>query len=378
MKFSQVIGQEGVIAKLRRSVSEERVSHAQILAGPEGNGKLAIALAFAQYISCEKRTESEACGTCPSCSKYEKLIHPDLHFVFPVFKKNKATDPISEHFLVEWRELVSRSPYFNLNQWLSFIGVENEQGLIYASEASEIIKKLSLKSYESDYKVMVIWLPEKMHNVTANKLLKMIEEPPEKTLFLLVSEEPDLILPTIMSRCQFVRIPAINSEAISLALSKKFDLPKFKADNIASVARGNFVRAVNLVEQDEERVKNLGRFIELMRLSYGKDVLRLNDWAEELSGAGREAQKRFLSFCLVQLRENLIMNVVRDKGTLVNMAPDEAEFAARFNRFINPENIGQISSEMDLAYNHISANGNARIIFLDLALRMIKLIRLAG
>ena len=375
MKFSQVIGQEGIVAKLRRSVSEERISHAQIFAGPEGNGKLAIALAFGQYICCESRSEGESCGVCPSCVKYEKLIHPDLHFVFPVFKKNKAVDPISEHFLVEWREIVTGSPYFNLNQWLSFIGVENEQGLIYASEAADIIKKLSLKSYESDYKVMVIWLPEKMHNVTANKLLKMIEEPPEKTLFLLVSEEPDLILPTIMSRCQFVRIPAVSTEAISLAISNKFDLPKLKADNIASISRGNFVRAVNLVEQDEERAKNLDRFIELMRLSYGRDVLKLNDWAEEIATAGREAQKRFLSFCLGQLRENLVLNLVRNESALVNMAPDEAEFAKRFSKYITPVNIGQISAEMDLAYNHISANGNARIIFLDLALRMIRLIR---
>lgn len=377
MKFSQVIGQESVIAKLRHSVGEERVSHAQIFAGPEGNGKLAIALAFAQYVCCEKPAGDDACGICPSCSKYEKLIHPDLHFVFPVFKKNKTTDPISEHFLVEWREIAGRSAYFNLNQWLSFIGVENEQGLIYASEASEIIKKLSLKSYESDYKVMIIWLPEKMHNVTANKLLKMIEEPPEKTLFILVSEEPDLILPTIMSRCQFVRIPSITNDAVSLALSKKFDLPKAKADNIASIARGNFVRAVNLVEQDEDRVKNLGRFIDLMRLSYARDVIGLNDWAEDISTAGRETQKRFLTFCLAQLRENLVMNLVKNENSLVNMAPDEAEFAGRFSRFITTGNITPISGEMDLAYNHISANGNARIIFLDLALRMIRLIRMA-
>lgn len=375
MKFSQVIGQENVISKLRHSVTEERVSHAHILAGPEGNGKLALALAFAQYVSCENRTAEESCGICPSCVKYEKLIHPDLHFVFPVFKKNKTTDPISEHFLVEWREMVSRSAYFNLNQWLSYIGVENEQGLIYASEAAEIIKKLSLKSYESDYKVMVIWLPEKMHNVTANKLLKMIEEPPEKTLFLLVSEEPDMILTTIMSRCQFVRIPAISNEAVSLALSQKFDLPKLRADNLASIARGNFVRAVNLVEQDEDRVKNLARFIDLMRFSYARDVLKLNDWAEEISTTGREAQKRFLTFCLGQLRENLVLNLVKDETNLVNMAPDEADFANRFSRFITPANIMPISSELDLAYTHIASNGNARIIFLDMALRMIRLIR---
>lgn len=375
MNFSQVIGQQDLITKLLRSVAEERVSHAQILAGPEGNGKLAIALAFATYISCEARTGSDSCGVCPSCAKYEKLIHPDLHFVFPVFKKNKTTDPVSEHFMGEWREMVTSSAYFNLTQWLSFIGVENEQGLIYASEASEIIKKLSLKSYESDYKVMVIWLPEKMHNVTANKLLKMIEEPPEKTLFLLVSEEPDMILPTILSRCQFIRVPAIDSQSLSAALSQRFDLPLLKADNVASSARGNYVKAVNLIEQDEERVKNLSRFMELMRITYARDVIAINNWAEEAASTGRESQKKFLTYCLSQLRENLILNLTGSENSLVNMSPDEAGFADRFNRFITEENIGHLSAEFTLAHSHIASNGNARIIFLDMALKMIRLIR---
>jgi DNA polymerase-3 subunit delta' len=377
MKFSQVVGQEDIIVKLRRSVEKERVSHAQILAGPEGNGKLAIAIAFAQFVCCEKRTELDSCGVCPSCVKYEKLIHPDLHFVFPVFKRNKATDPISEHFMGEWREMVGKSPYFNLNQWLSFVGVENEQGLIYASEAAEIIKRLSLKPYESDYKVMIIWLPEKMHNVTANKLLKMIEEPPEKTLFLLVSEEPDLIIQTIMSRCQFIRIPSISKEALSGALSGRFDLPQLKADSAANSARGNLVRAVNMLERDEERVKNLNRFIELMRLSFSREVIGLNDWAEEISTAGRETQKRFLTYCLGQVRDNLMLNMKQEENNLVHLSPDEADFASRFSKFITVDNIEGISSEFTLAHQHISSNGNARIIFLDMALKMVKLVRQA-
>lgn len=348
-----------------------------MLAGPEGNGKLALALAFAQYVSCENRTNTDSCGNCPSCSKYEKLIHPDLHFVFPVFKKSKTTDPVSEHFLPEWRTMVRKTPWFSLSQWLSHIGVENEQGLIYASEAAEIIKKLNLKSYESDYKIMIIWLPEKMHNVTANKLLKLIEEPPEKTIFLLVSEEPDLILPTIMSRCQFIRVPSIERKALSAAISAKYDLPSLKADAIAKSSRGNFVKAMNLVEQDEERVKNLSRFIELMRMAYKRDVLALSEWVEEIAGAGREAQKKFLNFSLLQIRENLVMNITASEPEVLNMAPDEADFATKFNRFITPSNAPHIADEFNTAHQHISSNGNARIIFFDMALKLVKLIRVA-
>jgi len=202
MNFSRIPGQTEIISKLLRSVKEERVSHAQLFTGPAGCGSLALALAYAQFVSCEDKKETDSCGICKSCVKYEKMIHPDLHFVFPVIKGKKTTDPVSDNYIDDWREFVKKSPYFGLNNWLDTIEVGNAQGLIFASEASEIIRKLSLKTFESDFKIMIIWLPEKMHQATANKLLKMIEEPPEKTLFLLVSEEPDKILPTILSRCQ--------------------------------------------------------------------------------------------------------------------------------------------------------------------------------
>jgi DNA polymerase-3 subunit delta' len=213
MRFSEIPGQKEVIERLIISVNRERVSHAQLFAGPEGCGSLALALAYAQFVSCENRTE-DSCGTCKSCVKYEKLIHPDLHFVFPVIRDKKVSEPASDYYIEQWREFVKRSPYFGINKWLDSIEAGNAQGLIFASEASEIIKKLSLKSFESDFKIMIIWLPEKMHLATANKLLKMIEEPPEKTLFLLVSDDPDKIIPTILSRCQLVKIPSFSSESV--------------------------------------------------------------------------------------------------------------------------------------------------------------------
>ncbi len=220
MNFAQIPGQKELIGKLVRTVHEERVSHAQLFSGPQGCGSFALALAYARFVSCENRSDSDSCGTCKSCVKYEKLIHPDLHLVFPVVKGKKVTDPVSENFIEEWREFVSRESFFSINQWLDYLDVGNAQGGIFASEASEIIKKLSLKTFESDFKIMIIWLPEKMHPATANKLLKMIEEPPGKTLFLLVSEEPDKIIPTILSRCQLVKIPSFTNDEIENYLIK--------------------------------------------------------------------------------------------------------------------------------------------------------------
>jgi DNA polymerase-3 subunit delta' len=215
MKFSDIPGQKEIIQRLIGSVKSERVSHAQLFTGPEGCGNLALALAYAQYISCENKTPRDSCGTCKSCIKYEKLIHPDLHFVFPVIRNKASTEPVSDNYIEQWREFVRKSPYFSLNRWLASIEVGNAQGLIFASEASEILRKLSLKAFESDFKIMIIWLPEKMHPASANKLLKLIEEPPEKTLFILVSDEPDKVIPTILSRCQLIKIPSFKNSDIS-------------------------------------------------------------------------------------------------------------------------------------------------------------------
>ncbi len=375
MKFSEIIGQKSILSNLIRSVREERISHAQIFAGPQGTGKMSIAIAFAQYINCENRTDNDSCGICPSCVKFEKLIHPDLHFVFPVFKKGKAGEVTSSHFLEQWREMVIESPYFNLGIWLKKIDVENEQGLIYAAEANEIIKKLALKTYESEYKTMIIWLPEKMHHSTANKLLKMIEEPPDKTLFLLVSEEPDQILPTIMSRCQFIRIPLIKTDDLTTAVSSKFDLPGPKAKEIASSANGNYLKAVSSVIKDESRSADLKRFIDLMRFSWSRDITSLSEWSEKISDTGREAQKRFLSFALEQLRENFMLNIGMKDKNLVFLSGEEAEFAKKFNSVITKKNITSLTDQFSKAHIHISANGYAKIIFLDLAVNIVKVIR---
>lgn len=375
MNFSNIPGQKEIKEKLLRSVREERVSHAQLFAGSEGCGSMALALAYARYISCENRTSSDSCGICKSCVKYEKLIHPDLHFVFPVIKGKKATDPVSDTYIEEWREFVKKSPYFNLNNWMDSIEVGNSQGMIFASEASEIIKKLSLKTFESDFKIMIIWLPEKMHQATANKLLKMIEEPPEKTLFILVSEEPDKVIPTILSRCQLIKIPSFTSSEIEKYLIDTFRIPAEKAMDLARVSNGNISRAIELCENEDSSLANLERFKSLMRYAWKRDILSIITWAEEISGTGREAQKNFITFSMRILRENLMLSLDQMKNSLVYLTGDEASFSGKFHPFITKDNIYPLSDEFNLVYSHIESNGNAKIIFLDLALKVTRLIR---
>lgn len=375
MNFAQIPGQTEIKAKLIRSVREERVSHAQLFAGPEGCGGMALALAYARYVSCENRTPIDSCGICKSCVKYEKMIHPDLHFVFPVIKGKKATDPVSDNYIEEWREFVSKSPYFSINDWFDSIEVGNAQGMIFASEASEIIKKLSLKTFESEFKVMVIWLPEKMHHSTSNKLLKMIEEPPDKTLFLLVSEEPDKVISTILSRCQLVKIPSFSDDDIEKYLIQRFGIPSDKASDISRVSTGNIIRAIGLCENEDASRSNLEFFKSLMRHAWKRDIISIINWSEEMASTGRENQKNFISFSLRLLRENLMLSLDQLKNRIVFLAGEEASFSGNFHPFINQNNIYPLTDEFNLVFSHIEANGNAKIIFLDLALKVTRLIR---
>jgi DNA polymerase-3 subunit delta' len=253
--------------------------------------------------------------------------------------------------------------------------VGNAQGLIFASEAGEIIKKLNLKSFESDFKIMIIWLPEKMHLSTANKLLKLIEEPPEKTLFLLVSEEPDKVIPTIISRCQLIKIPGFSIRDIRDYLIRKYNCSEEKAQEIARVANGSIIRAAELFENEDSSLQNLEKFKKLMRFAWKRDIISVISWSEEIAGTGREAQKNFISYTLRILRENLMLSLGQLKNDLVFLAGEEAAFSKNFHPFINQENIYHLAEEFNIAYSHIEANGNAKIIFLDLALKVTKLIR---
>jgi DNA polymerase-3 subunit delta' len=375
MKFSQIHGHGDIISKLIRSVNEQRVSHAQLFSGPPGCGSLSLALAYAQYVSCENRSATDSCGTCKSCFKYEKYIHPDLHFVFPVIKGKKNDEPVSDTYIEEWRTMLNQKEWFTINDWLDSIEVGNAQGLIFSSEAGEIIKKLSLKTFEADYKIMIIWLPEKMHPSTANKLLKLLEEPPDKTLFLLVTDEPDKILPTILSRCQLIKIPGFTPDELTVYLTDKYGLPREKAADIAGICNGSIIRAGELASADDPTLQNLDRFRALMRFAWKRDVNSLIAWSEETASTGREAQKGFLSYSLRILRENLMLTLGQKQNNLVFLSGEESSFSTNFHPFITPQNIESLSGEITLAFSHIEANGNAKIIFLDLALKITKLIQ---
>ncbi len=373
MFFKDVTGQGEIKKRLIRSVKEERISHAQLFAGPEGTGKLALALAYAQYISCHNRTGTDSCGNCPSCHKYKKLAHPDLHLVFPVFNSPKFKNPVSDDFIKEWREMVLKNPYFNLSQWLNFIDAGNAQGLIYERESDSIYRKLNLKSFESEFKVMLIWLPEKMHVSCSNKLLKLIEEPPTKTLFLLVSENEEAIIPTIRSRAQLIKVPFIDNDSMKEALLEKAGADPGTIPDAVHLANGSYIKALEYLNPGDDNRFYFQKFQEMMRFAYSRKVMELIRWADEMAMIGRDKQKSFFDTALRLLREYFVLNM--KKMDIVYLNREEQEWGKRFAPFINERNIVPISKEFELGIKHIAMNGNPRIIFLDTALRMVRLIK---
>lgn len=373
MFFRDVIGQDEIKRRLIRSVDEERISHAQLFSGSEGTGKLAMALAYAQYVSCHNKKDNDSCGVCPSCHKYQKLAHPDLHFVFPVFNSSKNNKAVSDDFLNDWREKVSSNPYFNLSQWLQHINAGNSQGLIYERESESILRKLNLKAFESEFKVMIIWLPEKMHLACSNKLLKLIEEPPSKTLFLLVAENEEGVINTIRSRAQLVKFPGIKKAALGEALAKIPDLDPSIKDHAIHLANGNYIKALEYLNPSEDSQFYFAKFQEMMRQAYKREVLLQVEWAEEMASIGRDKQKAFFTFALRMIREYFVMNM--NNPDLVYLNQEEKEWGNRFAPFINERNIIPFHKEFETGFQHISANGNPRIIFLDTALRMVRLIK---
>lgn len=371
MFFKDVIGQEEAKQRLIREAKEGKIAHARLFCGPEGIGKLPLAIAFARYLSCNNPGENDACGVCPSCVKFNKLAHPDLHFVFPVIKK-KAKDTVSDDFISEWRELLSHTPYFNLNIWLEEMGAENQQAQIYVKESDEIIRKLSLKSSQGGYKIMIIWLPEKMNVECSNKLLKLLEEPPSQTIFLLISEEPDMLLTTIQSRTQRFTLYGIKEECIMERLQNQYGLQEKDANSIAHQSEGNFLKALESIHLSEENKLFFDLFVNLMRLSYQRKIREMKQWSETLAAMGREKQKHFLSYCQRLVRENFIYNF--QNPSLIFMNEEEQNFSKRFAPYINEKNVMGIMDELSEAQRHIEQNVNARMVFFDFSLKMIVLL----
>lgn len=371
MFFKDIIGQKEAKQRLIREVKEGKIAHARLFCGPEGIGKLPLAIAYARYLSCSNPTETDACGTCPNCIKFNKLAHPDLHFVFPVIKK-KSKDAVSDDFIAEWRELINQNPYFNLNMWLEEMGAENQQALIYVKESDEIIRKLSLKSSQGGYKIMIIWLPEKMNIECSNKLLKLLEEPPSQTVFLLVSEEPDTLLATIQSRTQRFNLYGIEEEDIVVRLQQQYGIQESDAISIAHRSEGNFLKALEEIHLNEENKIFIELFVNLMRLSYQRKIREMKQWSETLAAMGRERQKHFLTYCQRMIRENFIYNF--HDPSLIYLNEEEKNFSSRFAPFINEYNVINIMYELSEAQRHIEQNVNARMVFFDFSLKMIVLL----
>lgn len=366
MTFDEVIGQEDAKQRLKQMHTNGKLPHAMMLCGPKGCGKMALAMAFACYLldSSDKQKAMLA-----------KMEHPDLHFTFPTIKlPSMGTDhkPVSDDFIREWRRMIIRNPYFTMDQWMAEIGAENQQAIITAGESDSLTRKLSLKSSQGGYKVSVIWLPERMNIECANKLLKLIEEPPRQTVFIMVCEEPSKLLETIRSRTQRIDIKKIDNDSIEQALVSKRGISQEAAKRIARLANGNWQKAIEELQADSENELFLDMYQSLMRLAYMRNIKELKKWSEVISSYGREKQKRFLDFFLRLTRENFMYNFGNPE--IVYMTRNEEEFASKFARFVNENNILQIYDLANRATRDIGQNANAKIVFFDLALQMIVLL----
>ncbi|MDR0420875.1 MAG: DNA polymerase III subunit delta [Prevotellaceae bacterium] len=375
MLFKEITGQYELKQQLIQTVKDKRISHAQLFVGTEGSGNLALAIAYAQYISCQNKQDDDSCGCCKSCIKFQKLVHPDLHFAFPVNTTSKVKkDATSDHFITEWRKLIIDFPYFSEFMWYEYIGIE-KQGHIDKSDAEIIQQKMNFKPFEADYKFMIMWLPERMNTTAANKLLKLIEEPPENTLFLLVSKNIDQIIKTILSRTQLIRVPPVDEESMQKMLAAKYDLSPNETQVLTRLSAGDVLKAIKIYSRHETEQDFLDNFKSMMRFAYEYKFVELLDWAEEMAQLGREQQKSFLYFSQQMIRDNFIMNLKMQN--IVYATEKEKDFFLKFSQFITPQNIESIYSAVNLALSHIEHNGNQKIIFSDLAIKLTQLIRKA-
>jgi DNA polymerase-3 subunit delta' len=371
MLFNQIIGQEHIKNHLKVSAENGRIPHAQLFVGKEGSGTLPMAIAYAQFLLCNFSDNAEVCDL-----KCEKLQHPDLHFAFPVTTNEKVKKhPVSNLFLEEWRTFVASQPYGSLFNWLQHIGVEKKQGIIGVDEAEEIVKKLTLKSYEGGFKVMIIWMAEKMNIAAANKLLKLIEEPPEKTIFLLITENEEQLINTIKSRCQALHFPALSEQDISNALVVNYQAPDNEAAKIAHQSEGNFNKALHLLEHDSKDLVFEEWFVSWVRTAFKAKgnvavVQQLIEWSETIAKTGRETQKRFLTYCLQFFRQSLLLNYKSNQ--LVFMETQTGFDLSKFAPFVHAGNILAIEKELNDAIYHIERNGNGKIILLDLSMKLTR------
>ncbi|WP_029036371.1 DNA polymerase III subunit [Salinimicrobium xinjiangense] len=379
MLFSEVLGLPHIKNHLTTTADNGRIPHAQLFVGSAGSGTLPMAIAYAQYILCGNSNSENISGNTSCNLKMNKLAHPDLHFAYPVANNDKVKkNAVSSHFTEEWRQFVTNEPYGSLFDWYQMLGIENKQGKIGVDEAQDIVKSLSLKSYEGGYKVMIIWMAEKMNDSCANKLLKLIEEPPQKTLFLFITEEEENIIQTIRSRCQTIHFPPLNESVIAEGLEKGENCDPAQAMTIAHRANGNFTNALHIFRQNAGDEQFEEWFISWVRTAFkakgNKAALaELLTWSEKIAGTGRESQKKFLLYCMDFFRQALMHNY--KANSLVFMEPQTKGFKLeKFAPFITGNNIIGITRELEDAVYHIERNGNAKIILTDLSIKLTRLI----
>lgn len=376
MRFSDIPGQAQVKDRLRKTVNEQRVSHAQIFLGPQGSAKLPIALAYAQFINCPNRTHEDSCGVCPSCLQYSKLAHPDLHFMYPVATtKEVDSKPLSTLFLSHWRKIVpANKGFFNLNDWYLQIGLENKQGLINTEDCNDLIKKLSYTSYESEYKIMIIWMVEKIHHTGANKILKILEEPPDKTLFILISEQHELLLPTILSRTQMVKFSKYSNDELEKGVIALTNCSAEEAISAKLLAEGNMTEALRIIREGESHKELFLMFRDWMRMCFKKDIQSIYKMSSDFNSMGRENMKKFLIYALRVTRFCTLNNF--GLSGQINTEGEEKKFINDFTRFINPNNVQLFTKEFNESIYHIERNAHGTLLFMDISLKAMQWLKI--
>jgi DNA polymerase III subunit delta' len=379
MQFSQILGQEYIKSHLIKSASTGRIPHAQLFVGSEGSGTLPMAIAYAQYILCANVAVENSGGNASCNLKFETVSHPDLHFVYPtVTTEDVKTKPKSLDFITDWRQFLAENPYGSLFDWYKMLGVQNKQGEIRVEDAQEVLKSLSLKSYEGGYKIMIVWMADKMNIAASNKLLKLLEEPSDKTVFILITENEEDLIQTIRSRCQVIHFNGLSETVITDALVVRAQIETKLAMKIAHQSQGNYNKALHLLNDDSDDAPFEQWFVTWVRAAFKAkgNAAAIQDlilWSEQIAALGRETQKKFLDFCIEMFRQALLLNY--EIPTLIYIEPTVEKFKLEnFAPFVNGNNINDIFKELSDAMYHIERNGNAKIILTDLSIKLTRLI----
>lgn len=372
MKFSDILGHENVKERLRAMVDDDRLPHALLLQGPAGVGKFAMARALTQYIHCENRHNGDSCGHCPACVQQQSFNHIDTIFSFPVIK-GKNREATSDDYITDWKDFLRENPYMDFSRWLAALGNANAQPVMYVEESAALIHKLNFTAHKARYKTVVMWLPERMNSECANKLLKLVEEPYADTVFIMVSNTPQDILPTIYSRTQRIEMKRMPDDTVASYLIDNMGVDPTDAMAVAHLSEGSLIEAMRQVSLGNQQRESLELFMRLMREAYKRDIRALRQWSVDVSALGREGEIAFLTYCERMVRENFIYNLHTQALNYLNR--DEAGFSSKFARFITERNVVKLIDELDSAITDIAGNANAKMVLFDLAIKVIMLIK---